>query len=89
MGNDLLILASGEKTGGFTVANLIWDMMQSSKSAISLPAVEAYHQGLKDREIPHDDPRLSLVSKTLDDLRKKSGFLSNWTNATQKDSSVQ
>lgn len=35
------------QTGGFTVANLIWDMMQDRKSALSLPAVEAYHQGLK------------------------------------------
>lgn len=35
------------QTGGFTVANLIWDMMQDRKSALSLPAVEAYYQGLK------------------------------------------
>lgn len=89
MGNDLLIIASGEKTGGFTVANLIWDMMQERKSPLSLPAVEAYHRGLKDREIPDDDPRLFLVSKTLDDLRQKTGSLSNWANVTQKASSVQ
>ncbi|KAL8097706.1 hypothetical protein AgCh_030720 [Apium graveolens] len=89
MGSDLLIIASGEKTGGFTVANLIWDMMQDRKTPLSLPAVEAYHQGLKDREIPDDDQRLFLVSKTLNDLRQKMGPLSNWTNVTQKASSLQ
>lgn len=88
MGNDLLIVASGEKTGGFTVANLIWDMMQDRKVPLSLPAVEAYHRGLKEREIPLDDPRLFLVSKTLDDLRQRGGSLSNWTNVPQKDSSL-
>ncbi|KAK1359451.1 Pentatricopeptide repeat superfamily protein [Heracleum sosnowskyi] len=89
MGNDLLIVASGEKTGGFTVANLIWDMMRDRNSPPSLPAVEAYHRGLKDREIPDDDPRLFLVSRTLDDLRQKIGSLSNWTNVTEKASSLQ
>lgn len=90
MGSDLLFIASGEQTGGFTVANMIWDMMPDrNKSALSLPAVEAYHRGLKDREIPDDDPRLFFVSKTLDDLRKKTGSLSNWANVTQKASSVQ
>ncbi|XP_011097364.1 pentatricopeptide repeat-containing protein At4g35850, mitochondrial [Sesamum indicum] len=73
MGNDLLLVASGEKTGGYTTANLIWDMMQARKMTPSLPAVEAYHNGLKEREIPEDDPRLMLVSRTLNNLRLRVG----------------
>nr|AKF43302.1 pentatricopeptide repeat superfamily protein [Francoa sonchifolia] len=73
MGSDLLLSASGEKTGGFTTANYIWDMMQTRKSVPSLPAVEAYYRGLKDREIPEDDPRLLLVSRTLDNIRLRGG----------------
>ncbi|XP_057955034.1 pentatricopeptide repeat-containing protein At4g35850, mitochondrial [Malania oleifera] len=69
MGSDLLIAASGEKTGGFTTANYIWDLMQARRITPSLPAVEAYYNGLKEREIPEDDPRLLLVSRTLDNLR--------------------
>lgn len=72
MGTDLLLAASGEKTGGFTVANLIWDMlMQSGKVIPSFPAVQAYYYGLKGRQIPEDDPRLLLVSSTLDNLRNR------------------
>ncbi|KAL4653284.1 pentatricopeptide repeat-containing protein At4g35850, mitochondrial [Castanea sativa] len=73
MGSDLLLLASGEKTGGYTTANYIWDLMQARKFIPSLPAVEAYYKGLKEREIPEDDPRLLLVSKTYDNLRQRSG----------------
>ncbi|KAK6153108.1 hypothetical protein DH2020_012747 [Rehmannia glutinosa] len=73
MANDLLLAAAGEKTGGYTVANLIWDMMQARKMIPSLPAVEAYHNGLKEREIPEDDPRLMLVSKTRNNLKLKVG----------------
>ncbi|KAA8548166.1 hypothetical protein F0562_004573 [Nyssa sinensis] len=69
MGNDLLLAASGEKEGGYTIANTIWDLMQTRKITPSLPAVEAYYNGLKKREIPEDDPRLLLVSRTLDNLR--------------------
>ncbi|KAF5187153.1 Pentatricopeptide repeat-containing protein, partial [Thalictrum thalictroides] len=47
MGNDLLLAASGEKTGGYSTANYIWDLMQARKVNISLPAVEAYYNGLK------------------------------------------
>ncbi|CAI9090608.1 OLC1v1025419C2 [Oldenlandia corymbosa var. corymbosa] len=64
-GNDLLLVASGEKTGGFTTANMIWDMMQALKITPSLPAAEAYYNGLKEREIPEDDQRLVLVKETL------------------------
>ncbi|KAG8366912.1 hypothetical protein BUALT_Bualt16G0017200 [Buddleja alternifolia] len=73
MADDLLLAASGEKTGGYTTANLIWDMMQNRNLTPSLPAVEAYHNGLKLREIPEDDPRLLLVSRTLNNLRLKVG----------------
>ncbi|KAI9072136.1 hypothetical protein K1719_045520 [Acacia pycnantha] len=73
MGSDLLLLAAGEKTGGYTTANYIWDLMQARRMVPSFPAVEAYYQGLKEREIPEDDPRLLLVSKTYDNLRARFG----------------
>ncbi|KAF3790138.1 Pentatricopeptide repeat-containing protein [Nymphaea thermarum] len=73
MGNDLLLAAAGEKTGGYTTANYIWDLMQSRRINVTLPAVEAYYKGLKEREIPADDPRLLLVARTLDNLRLKFG----------------
>ncbi|MCL7036474.1 hypothetical protein MKW94_001949 [Papaver nudicaule] len=71
MGSELLLAASGEKTGGYATANYIWDLMQARKVYVNLPAVEAYHKGLKDREIPADDPRLMLVARTLDNLRSE------------------
>ncbi|RWR74299.1 pentatricopeptide repeat-containing protein, mitochondrial [Cinnamomum micranthum f. kanehirae] len=73
MGNDLLLAAAGEKTGGYTTANYIWDLMQSRRIIPSLPSVEAYYKGLKQREIPSDDPRLLLVGRTLDKLRLRFG----------------
>ncbi|KAG1326327.1 TPR-like domain containing protein [Cocos nucifera] len=73
MGSDLLLAAAGEKMGGYTTANYIWDLLQSRNINPSLPAVEAYHQGLKRREIPADDPRLLMVSRTLDNLRLRFG----------------
>ncbi|XXG49449.1 hypothetical protein AAC387_Pa02g3634 [Persea americana] len=73
MGNDLLLAAAGEKTGGYTTANYIWDLMQSRRIIPSLPAVEAYYKGLKQREIPSDDPRLLLVGRTLDNLQLRIG----------------
>ncbi|KAI5651175.1 hypothetical protein M9H77_37180 [Catharanthus roseus] len=73
MGNDILLAAAGEKEGGYTIANLIWDMMQARKVPPSLPSVEAYYNGLKKREIPEDDPRLLQVSRTLDGLRFRPG----------------
>ncbi|GJU47709.1 pentatricopeptide repeat-containing protein [Tanacetum coccineum] len=72
-GNALLLAASGEKTGGYTLANMIWDLMQARNITPSLPAVQAYYNGLKVREIPQDDPRLLLVSRTLDNLRARFG----------------
>lgn len=71
MGSELLFAASGEKTGGYATANYIWDLMQARQVYVNLPAVEAYHKGLKDREIPADDPRLMLVARTLDNLRSE------------------
>nr|AKF43318.1 pentatricopeptide repeat superfamily protein [Pelargonium myrrhifolium] len=73
IGSDLLLAAAGEKTGGYTVANLIWDMMQAQKVIPSLPAVEAYLKGLQERDIPQDDPRLVLVSRTHEDLMRMNG----------------
>ncbi|XP_010914392.1 pentatricopeptide repeat-containing protein At4g35850, mitochondrial [Elaeis guineensis] len=73
MGSDLLLAAAGEKMGGYTTANYIWDLLQSRKINPSLPAVEVYHEGLKQREIPADDPRLLMVSRTLDNLRLRFG----------------
>ncbi|XP_042498455.1 pentatricopeptide repeat-containing protein At4g35850, mitochondrial [Macadamia integrifolia] len=73
MGNELLLAASGEKTGGYTTANYIWDLMQARNITPSLPAVEAYYNGLKEREIPADDPRLLLVSRTYEKMRPRSG----------------
>ncbi|KAJ0975645.1 hypothetical protein J5N97_017610 [Dioscorea zingiberensis] len=73
MGSDLLLAAAGEKTGGYTTANYIWDILQSRKIYPYLPAVEAYYKGLKQREIPSDDPRLVLVGRTYDNLSLRSG----------------
>lgn len=73
MGSDLLLAAAGEKTGGYTTANYIWDLLQSRKINPFLPAVEAYHAGLKQREIPADDPRLLMVSRMLDNLKSRFG----------------
>ncbi|KAL4193237.1 hypothetical protein AMTRI_Chr06g175870 [Amborella trichopoda] len=73
MGNDLLLAAAGEKTGGYTTANYIWDLLQSRKITPSFPAVDAYYKGLKDQEIPADDPRLLLVARTHDNQRMRFG----------------
>lgn len=71
MGSELLIMAAGEKTGGYTNANYIWDLMRARNIYPSLAAVEAYYQGLKDRQIPQDDPRLMLVTQIYDNLRSR------------------
>ncbi|PNX88429.1 pentatricopeptide repeat-containing protein mitochondrial-like, partial [Trifolium pratense] len=47
MGSELLLMAAGEKTGGYTNANYIWDLMRARNVYPSLAAVEAYYQGLK------------------------------------------
>ncbi|KAI5022272.1 pentatricopeptide repeat-containing protein At4g35850, mitochondrial [Hordeum vulgare subsp. vulgare] len=73
MGTDLLLAASGEKTGGYTTANYIWDMLQTRNIVPALPAVEAYYKGLKEREIPSDDPRLVNVARVLDNLQLRFG----------------
>lgn len=73
MGSDLLLAAAGEKTGGYTTANYIWDLLQVRRIAPSFPAVEAYYRGLKDREIPADDPRLMMVTRTWDNLNARFG----------------
>ncbi|XP_077227700.1 pentatricopeptide repeat (PPR) superfamily protein [Tasmannia lanceolata] len=73
MGSELLLAAAGEQTGGYTTANFIWDLMQTRNITPTLPAVDAYYRGLKQREIPSDDPRLLLVTRTLDNLRMRFG----------------
>ncbi|CAN1153667.1 Pentatricopeptide repeat-containing protein At4g35850, mitochondrial [Linum perenne] len=73
IGNDLLLLAAGEKTGGYTTANYIWDLMQARNITPSFPAVETYYNGLKGREVPKDDPRLLLVSRVYDKARARFG----------------
>lgn len=73
MGSELLLVASGEKTGGYTTANYIWDLMQARKITPSFPAVEAYYNGLREREIPEDDARLVLVSRAYDNQRLRFG----------------
>ncbi|XP_030484346.2 pentatricopeptide repeat-containing protein At4g35850, mitochondrial [Cannabis sativa] len=73
MGSDLLLQAAGEKTGGYTIANLIWDMMQTRRMTPTFPAVQAYYNGLKTREIPADDPRLLQVTRIYQNLRERFG----------------
>ncbi|XP_065021311.1 pentatricopeptide repeat-containing protein At4g35850, mitochondrial-like isoform X1 [Musa acuminata AAA Group] len=73
MGSDLLLAAAGEKTGGYTTANYVWDLLQSRRISPSLPAVQAYYEGLKEREIPADDPRLVLVGRMYDNLNLRFG----------------
>lgn len=71
MGSDLLQIAAREKTGGYTTANYIWDLLQARNITPFLPAVEAYYNGLREREIPADDPRLVKVGQVLDKLRPR------------------
>ncbi|KAI4966413.1 hypothetical protein ZWY2020_040998 [Hordeum vulgare] len=85
MGTDLLLAASGEKTGGYTTANYIWDMLQTRNIVPALPAVEAYYKGLKvsfNIRVSHvicagakflDDPRLVNVARVLDNLQLRFG----------------
>lgn len=73
MVNDLLLAASGEKTGGYTMANYLWDLMQSRNMNPLPAAVEAYYRGLKERDIPADDQRLILVSRTYENQRLRFG----------------
>jgi len=73
MGSDLLLAAAGEKEGGYTTANYIWDLLENRKIVPFFPAVEAYYKGLKEREIPADDPRLLTVGRTYDNLTARFG----------------
>ncbi|XP_078433110.1 pentatricopeptide repeat (PPR) superfamily protein isoform X2 [Wolffia australiana] len=75
MGNDLLLAASGEKTGGYTTANYVWDLMQSRKVPVNFAACDAYYNGLKERDIPADDPRLLLVKRSWENLRARFGSI--------------
>ncbi|KAE8662904.1 hypothetical protein F3Y22_tig00113124pilonHSYRG00368 [Hibiscus syriacus] len=70
-GSDLFLAAAGEKTGGYTNANYIWDLMQARNVVPSLAAVEAYYNSLKERETPEDDPRLQIITRTLNNLRSR------------------
>ncbi|KAL0686800.1 hypothetical protein Bca4012_086477 [Brassica carinata] len=76
-GSNLLLKAAGEKTGGYTVANMTWDLMQARNIPQTLASVEAYYKGLKEREIPEDDPRLMLVTRTFNTLKRQQGTFLN------------
>ncbi|XP_021728548.1 pentatricopeptide repeat-containing protein At4g35850, mitochondrial-like isoform X2 [Chenopodium quinoa] len=71
MASDLLLIAAGEKTGGYTTANYLWDLMQARNVVPSQPAVEAYFDGLREREIPKDEPRLLKVIEILDNYQAR------------------
>nr|AKF43296.1 pentatricopeptide repeat superfamily protein [California macrophylla] len=73
VGSDLLLAAAAEKTGGYIVANMVWDMMKAQNIIPYTLAVEAYLRGLQARDIPKDDPRLMLVTQTF---RTSSGVVS-------------
>ncbi|KAH9610496.1 hypothetical protein KSS87_009386 [Heliosperma pusillum] len=73
MGSDLLFIAANEKAGGYTTANYLWDLLEAQKITPSQPAVEAYYEGLKGREIPEDDPRLLKVTEVLGNFRSRIG----------------
>ncbi|KAJ6949439.1 hypothetical protein NC651_003432 [Populus alba x Populus x berolinensis] len=53
--NDLLLIAAGDKKGGYTTANYIWDLTQARKMPLSFPAVEAYYNGLKVEKTFNDE----------------------------------
>ncbi|KAH0900712.1 hypothetical protein HID58_040215 [Brassica napus] len=76
-GSNLLLKAAGETTGGYTVANMTWDLMQARNIPQTLASVEAYYKGLKEREIPEDDPRLMLVTRTFNTLKRQQGTFLN------------
>lgn len=71
IGSELLTAASGETFGGFTTANYIWDTLQSRGVVPTLSAVKAYYKGLRERDIPESDPRLSQVTRVLNDLQRR------------------
>ncbi|CAK7328171.1 unnamed protein product [Dovyalis caffra] len=70
MANDLLLIAAGDKKGGYTTANYLWDLMQARNITPWLPAVQAYYNGLKARFVPEEDPRLLQVSSTYEKLAR-------------------
>ncbi|KAL5717968.1 hypothetical protein ACHQM5_010915 [Ranunculus cassubicifolius] len=69
-GSELLLVAAGEKTGGYTMANYIWDLMETRRLTPDLPSVQAYYDGLKEREIAKDDPRFLFVVRVYDNLMR-------------------
>ncbi|XP_057864989.1 pentatricopeptide repeat-containing protein At4g35850, mitochondrial [Cryptomeria japonica] len=71
LGGELLTIASGEQIGGFTTANYIWDLMQARHIVPPLTAVEAYHKGLMERDIPKDDPRLTQINQALSEVQRR------------------
>eukprot|EP00252_Welwitschia_mirabilis_P011130 TRINITY_DN2501_c0_g1_i1.p1 TRINITY_DN2501_c0_g1~~TRINITY_DN2501_c0_g1_i1.p1 ORF type:complete len:475 (+),score=85.23 TRINITY_DN2501_c0_g1_i1:164-1588(+) len=70
IGSELLTIAAREPFGGYTLANYIWDTMRVRQIIPTYTAVEAYHRGLKEREIPADDPRLANVTDVLSKLQR-------------------
>ncbi|MCO5575670.1 hypothetical protein L7F22_029474 [Adiantum nelumboides] len=62
---DLLALAAQEPGGDYSVANLLFDLMQKRQVSLPRRVVDSYLRGLLRREVPEDDPRLAQVREFL------------------------
>lgn len=62
MHSDLLELASQEPGGDFSMANLLFDLMQKRRLSLPRRIIEIYYRGLRRRQIPEGDPRLKQVT---------------------------
>ncbi|KAH7437726.1 hypothetical protein KP509_05G086100 [Ceratopteris richardii] len=63
--SELLELASQEPRGDYSVANLLFDLMQKRQVSLPKRIVELYYRGLQRRQVPEGDPRLAQVTKFL------------------------
>lgn len=71
MGSNILLAAAREKGGTYINANFIWDLLQARNIVPFREAVETYYNGLKDRDIPADDPRLLNVGRIYDNVMSR------------------
>ncbi|KAI5078643.1 hypothetical protein GOP47_0006314 [Adiantum capillus-veneris] len=62
---DLLELASQEPGGDYSVANLLFDLMQKRKVSLPRRIVDSYLRGLQRRDVPEGDPRMTQVREFL------------------------
>lgn len=69
MHGDLLELASQEPAGDYSMANLLFDLMQKRKVSLPKRIVDIYFRGLKRRQIPEGDARITQVTAFLDRRR--------------------